>query len=217
MVPVYLLFYIAAFVYLERRTVRPHIIHTKLDDCIPFCKYFIVPYLLWFLFVAGTVLFFAFFVQDRRAYYQLIGTLGMGMTVFIIVCFVYPNGHDLRHVLTGNDIFTQAVRMIRMLDAPINILPSIHVFNSVACCAAVTRNKKCREHALVIRLTRLMTCMIIASTLFLKQHSVVDVVSALALNALCDLVFYKLLPAQYGQPGRLLPKKKRIIFVQNDL
>ena len=34
--------------------------HTALDDLIPFNEYFIVPYLMWFLYVAATIAFFFF-------------------------------------------------------------------------------------------------------------------------------------------------------------
>ena len=57
-IPVYGIFYLTAFQYLEQRDVRPHIIHMKIDDYIPFCEYFIVPYLLWFAYIAVTVLYF---------------------------------------------------------------------------------------------------------------------------------------------------------------
>ena len=28
-----------------------HIMHTKIDEMIPFCEYFIVPYFMWFLYI----------------------------------------------------------------------------------------------------------------------------------------------------------------------
>ena len=58
-IPVYGILYLMAFQYVERRSVRPHIIHLKLDDYIPFCEYFVIPYFLWFAFIAATVFYFA--------------------------------------------------------------------------------------------------------------------------------------------------------------
>ena len=44
--PIYLLW----FTSLEKRTnVHFTDIHCKIDDYIPFCEFFIIPYLLWFL------------------------------------------------------------------------------------------------------------------------------------------------------------------------
>ena len=45
----YGLIYMPWFVYLEGRTdVHYFLIHSPIDDYIPFIEYFIVPYLLWF-------------------------------------------------------------------------------------------------------------------------------------------------------------------------
>lgn len=206
-IPLYLIFYMTAFRTLEMRRTHFHLIHTQVDDMIPFCKYFIVPYILWFAFVALTVLYFAFGQVDRREYYQVIAALGTGMTVFIVVSFLYPNGHDLRQALTGSDIFTQAVRMLYRIDTPTNLLPSIHVFNSVACAAALCRNVKWRRSKALTASTWLLAGSIILSTLFLKQHSMVDVTLALALNIFCDYLFYKRLPVWYEQ--YMLLRKKR--------
>ena len=50
-IPIYGILYMLAFRYVEQRNVRPNIIHVALDDYIPFCEYFIIPYLLWFFYV----------------------------------------------------------------------------------------------------------------------------------------------------------------------
>ena len=45
----YLIFYLLAFFYMENRPeIEIHIIHARIDDFIPFCEYFIIPYFLWF-------------------------------------------------------------------------------------------------------------------------------------------------------------------------
>ena len=50
----YFIIYMIWFVWLESRADEPyHVIHFPLDDYIPFCEYFIIPYLLWFAY-AGT-------------------------------------------------------------------------------------------------------------------------------------------------------------------
>ena len=55
----YFLIYMPWFVYLEKRTnVRHYMIHSPIDNHIPFIEYFIVPYLVWFVFIAVTVAYF---------------------------------------------------------------------------------------------------------------------------------------------------------------
>ena len=49
----YALIYMPWFTYLERHvTTDFYLIHSPLDDYIPFVEYFIVPYLLWFVYLA---------------------------------------------------------------------------------------------------------------------------------------------------------------------
>ena len=54
----YALIYFPWFGYLEKNVTNNfHIIHTALDERIPFVEMFIVPYLLWFVFIANTTVF----------------------------------------------------------------------------------------------------------------------------------------------------------------
>ena len=72
----------------------------------------------------------------------------MGMTVFLIVSYVYPNAQHIRPTEFPRDnIFTDIVKWLYSTDTPTNILPSIHVFNSLAIHMSLTncetlRNKK---------------------------------------------------------------------------
>ena len=75
--------YLPWFFYLEKTvTSRYHVIHTPVDDFIPFIEYFIVPYLLWFAFMA--VIVFYFFFTDVDGFYRLYAHLITGMTIFLL-------------------------------------------------------------------------------------------------------------------------------------
>ena len=198
---VYGIFYMITFYLIENRTVRIHIIHTKWDNKIPFCEYFIIPYVLWFVFVAATVLYFAFFNKSRQEYFSLITNLGIGMTVFIVISWIYPNGHILRPIILGDGIFDRAVRILHEMDTPTNIFPSIHVFNSLACCIALMKNDRCRSHKILSWSIVILTVLIIMSTVLLKQHSVLDIIGAFAL---CLIVY----PFVYPKDTRITAKER---------
>ena len=87
-VALYTVFYLLCFSYLENRHVRYHIIDSSLDDKIPFCEYFIIPYLLWFLYIAVTVGYFLFFNENTTEFWSLILNLAIGMTLFLIVSYL---------------------------------------------------------------------------------------------------------------------------------
>lgn len=197
-----------SFMLVERIPVETHLIHTFLDDKIPFCEYFIIPYVLWYFVVIGSILYFALGSPGRKEYYQYMGTLGVGMTLFLIISYVYPNGQDLRPVLEGGSPFIQAVQFLYLIDTPTNIFPSMHVFNAVACCVALLNNKKCRQSRIFTAGNIIITVSIVLSTMFLKQHSVEDVVTALILNMICYQVFYKIIPENQKKFEKMLTRRE---------
>lgn len=188
----YSILYLCIFQYLEQRHVYSyHLIHCALDDLIPFCEYFIVPYLLWFPYQVFVIAYFIFFNKEKREYYQLTLNLCMGMTVFLIVSWLYPNIQLLRPaVFTGDSLFIRAVQQLYSTDTPTNILPSIHVFNSIAIHLAICKCEQLKDKKWLKRGAGILTFLIILSTMFLKQHSVIDVTLGSAMAGAGYLLFY---------------------------
>lgn len=188
----YLPIYLLWFFLLEQHVVSDYyIIESPLDSFIPFCEYFIVPYLLWFPFIAVSVLYFIF--RDKTEYYRLCGVLISGMTVFLIVSTVFPNGLSLRPVLStlGRDnLFLDLIATLHKADTSTNVCPSIHVYNSLAVCFAIFTSSHFVGKRLVKGGTLLLTVLICLSTVFLKQHSVIDVFWAIILFLVAAPVFY---------------------------
>ena len=160
-----------------------------MDDYIPFCEVFIVPYLLWFLYVAVTVMYF--FFKDKDDYFKCCTFLFTGMTVFLLVSTLWPNGHNLRpFILPRDNIFTKLVACIYRADTPTNLWPSIHVYNSLGCHFAIAKSRHFAQHK-GIRFGSLALCVsIILSTMFTKQHSVFDVMTALIMASIMYLIVY---------------------------
>ncbi|XCP84843.1 phosphatase PAP2 family protein [Roseburia hominis] len=174
----YGLVYMAWFGYLEKTVTSDYfVIHSVFDDFIPFIEVFIIPYLMWFAFIAVTVLYFLF--TDKQGYLRLTTLMFTGMTIFLIICTIFPNGLNLRpEVFTRENIFIDLVRHLYAADTPTNVLPSLHVYNSIACYIAISHSEKLRQSRLVQKGSFILTVLIVLSTMFLKQHSVVDVVAA---------------------------------------
>lgn len=101
----YLVFYLAFFKLLEQGIQVPDLVlHCRLDDLIPFCKYAIIPYYLWFAWIPCT-LFYLLWFNDRREFWRLCLPLFTGMTLSLLFCAIVPNGTDLRPAyIYGNDI-----------------------------------------------------------------------------------------------------------------
>ena len=187
---VYAVFYLIAFYYLERRTVAVHEINFKIDAYIPFCEVFIVPYLLWFGYVAITVVFLC--IKDKEESDRLVAFLIAGMTIFIVISAVFPNGHNLRPTtFPRENIFIDLIRHLYATDTPTNILPSIHVYNSIAIMIAVWRSRCFTGHRIIKAAMLLLGVSIIFSTVLIKQHSMLDVLLAFLLASVMYAICYK--------------------------
>lgn len=186
----YMCIYFPWFNYLERHvTTRFHVIHTAMDDKIPFLEIFIIPYYLWFLYVAGAVMYFL--LKNKEEYLRLCIFLFVGMTVFLIVSTVYPNGHYLRPgTFERDNIFTAMVAHLYQIDTPTNLFPSIHVYNSIGVNFALWHCENFRKNKALRFGSSVLMVSIILSTMFLKQHSVFDVITGIAFAACMYTLVY---------------------------
>lgn len=182
--------YLAWFWLLEQRETRSYmVVHMNIDDYIPFCEVFVIPYLLWFVYVPAVLLYLFFY--DREGYWKNVVFLCTGMTVFLIFSTFIPNIHHLRlKQFPRENIFTWMIGMLWKADTPTNLFPSIHVYNSLGAHFAVLNNVKLRSDKR-IRYGSLVLCVsIILSTMFIKQHSMFDVLTAFIMGAVMYAAVY---------------------------
>lgn len=174
----YFAIYLPWFGYLERTVTKNfHIITMPVDSKIPFCEYFIIPYILWFAYVAFGIAFF--FFQNKEDYYKLCAFLFAGMTIFLAVSTIYPNGHYLRPAEFAHDNWcTDLVSWLYQTDTATNLFPSIHVYNSLGVHIALTHSEYMKDKKICKAASFILCTLIILSTMFLKQHSVFDVLTA---------------------------------------
>lgn len=175
----YAFIYFPWFNWLEKTVTTDYsLVYSPLDSYIPFIEFFIVPYLLWFVYMAVTC--FYFFFTSKEEFYKFTKMCIIGMTLFLIICTIFPNGLRLRPTIFPRDnIFVDLVRFIYKVDTPTNVLPSLHVYNSVACHIAIMHNEKLSQNRVISTGSMILSISIVLSTMFLKQHSVIDVISAL--------------------------------------
>mgnify|MGYP002515709682 CR=1 FL=1 len=188
----YLFLYLAAFRFLETQiSMRSIVVHCRLDDVIPFCKYAIVPYFAWFAWIPFT-LFFLLWKAPREDFWRLCLPLFSGMTIALACYVIVPTSLSLRpYWVPGTDLFAQAVRFLYRTDTPTNVCPSIHVFNSVTLWLAYRRCRIFDSPRLRwMRPAATVLCVsIVCSTMLLKQHSCIDVVLGALLALALDAVF----------------------------
>ena len=186
-------FYCVTFALIENwNRLHYTVIHTAVDDRIPFCELFIIPYLLWFVYCFGFT--FYLFLQDEKSYHEVGTFLTIGMTVFLAVSVFFPNILFLRpETMPRYNILTYLCERLYAIDTPTNVTPSIHVYNSLCVMIAVWKTDAALVRSRLSKiLMTIMGFLIILSTMFLKQHSFSDVIIATGLALFSYILIYRL-------------------------
>ena len=189
----YLLIYLPWFFliekYIDENHPGVHILNNSIDNMIPFCKYFIIPYMLWFVYLAIS----CFFMGYKAANIEFIRfalSLIIGTSICFIICMIYPNGLTLRPDNLPDDIFGKLIGIIYASDTPTNVFPSIHVYSSIVVDIAIRKCSYLKEHKAVKSASFILCMLICLSTVFIKQHSVTDVAGAIILTAIMYIILY---------------------------
>ena len=186
----YWVVYLIWFFWLDLTVTDPnYIIHSPLDDFIPFNEWFIFPYGSWFFLLAGVTALLWWF--DTASYDKLCLMMFSGMTFCLILYMVLPNGLDIRPTVEEvgrSNIAMTLMQLIWKADASVNVCPSIHVFNSVTLMIGYRRSRCFDEpgRRWMRPAANVLGMAIILSTMLLKQHSCIDVVLGAALAFALD-------------------------------
>ena len=188
---IYFAIYLTWFYLIEHMHGRNYtIIHMKADYKIPFCEVFIIPYLLWFGYIAWIMIYLLF--TNTNDFHKCCRFLFTGMTVFLIISTLFPNIHYLRpFIMPRDNIFCDLVMSLYRMDTSTNLWPSIHVYNSLGVLLAVIHNERLGSKNWIKWGCFALSTSIILSTMFLKQHSVFDVMTAFIMAAIVYIMVYR--------------------------
>ncbi len=170
------------FLILERGlTLNYHPVEAALDAKIPFCEFFVPAYYFWFVFLIGIHFYTGFF--DVPAFKKLMYFIMITYTVTAVIYIIYPTKQELRPAeFTGNNLFITIAKGLYGFDTNTNVCPSLHVIGSFAVLFTSWHCKRFRTFWWQLGFIS-ATVLICLSTVFLKQHSVVDIWVALAVCA----------------------------------
>lgn len=163
-------------------------VHIPLDDMIPFCEWFVIPYVSWYLLIAFSLGYFALYNIDsfKRLSKYIIITQVIAMTIYII----FPSRQDLRPAEFAQDnILTKIVGILYALDTNTGVCPSLHVGYSLGIASVWLKE---RSASLVWKIALVLWVILICiSIMFVKQHSALDLFAALPMCLLAELVVYR--------------------------
>ena len=155
---------------------------TDLDVAIPYISAFVIPYLALYPFIA-----IPFIVTWKRSRDFLKTNLAfLLLTAISFGYYIFAQTTVFRNYIFTDDVFDQLVQFIYSIDAPLNTFPSMHVATTVLTLhiTSIYRRDLFLPMAAV-------GALIILSTLFIKQHNIVDVLGGLAVAGLSFAIVFR--------------------------
>ena len=122
-----------------------------------------------------------YFKADNKEFIQFALSLIIGMSLSLTICMIYPNGLTLRPDYIPDNFCGKIINALYTIDTSTNVFPSIHVYNSLAVNFALLRCKALKGHTVTKTLSSILCILICLATMFLKQHSVTDVIAAVTM------------------------------------
>ena len=117
-----------------------HVVHSPLDDIIPFNELFIIPYAFWYVLIFISLVYFALY--DPESLKKLMQFIFVTMIVCMAVYIIYPTRQELRPESFARDnIFTRLIGLIYSVDTNTGVCPSLHVAWSLAMASVWTKSR----------------------------------------------------------------------------
>ena len=174
-------FYGLAFLILERfSNLTYHTVECALDRKIPFCEFFLPAYFFWFIFMFWIVAYGFFF--DIPSFEKCSKFIMITYTITVIIYIVFPTKQCLRPDEFARDNFLVSIaKGLYAFDTNTNVCPSIHILGSLATTFTAWHSKRYSTFGWRTAFF-IMNLLVCASTVFMKQHSVIDVAAALLIS-----------------------------------
>lgn len=184
--------YLLSFLLLERLCPAPvyNTVWCRLDDYIPFCEWFLLPYMAWHVSLLWMSLYTLAYDIDafKRFMWYLIATTVIAEMVYV----AWPNQQLLRpdlDALGRRNLLTMATGLIYTVDTNTNVCPSLHCIGGFAILFAAMSMPRFRTPGWRIFFW-FFALLICASTVFMKQHSIVDFFAAIPVILIGYYAFY---------------------------
>lgn len=181
---------VAVFLVQNNINLGGHEIYCKWDEMIPFLPIFIIAYVFWFVLIALTG--FCFFCLSRIDLRKTFMSINICMAIGLIVYFFYPNYVSIRPEVYGDDIFSQAVKFLQEIDSSSSVCPSLHVAVNVSIYTGAIHSACFRNRRGIKIFLLLITILVSMSTVFIKQHSIIDVAFGVLVAMIAYVFVYKI-------------------------
>ena len=141
----------------------------------------------WYVLVFGSLLYY--FLYDVKRFRQLDLYIFVTQMVAMACYIFFPSRQDLRpEVFPRENFFTWVLGLIYTFDTNTGVCPSLHVAYSLAIVSVMVKDENLSKPLkLFVTVFSILVCL---STAFVKQHSVVDILAALPVVLLGEILIY---------------------------
>ncbi len=153
----------------------------SLDNLIPFIPGFVIFYLLYFPLVL-----FQFFIIKKEKDFINVAKANIFVIIISNIIFLLLPTKIIRPELIVNDFSGFILSLIYLIDNNVNLFPSLHVSMSLLAFLNIIKFKKNLKFT-VLAIFILTTL----STLFIKQHYVIDIIGGLILGFISYKIYFK--------------------------
>ena len=157
-----------------------HNIESNLDLRLPFLPQFLIIYFGCYIFWAANYILAE--RQDREEVYRFFTADFISRCVCLVIFLAYPTTNT-RPVIEGSGFWDLLAGWLYSIDAADNLFPSIHCLVSWFCFLAVKGQKKIPIWYKAVSF--ILAVLVFLSTLFTKQHVIVDVAGGIFLAQGC--------------------------------
>lgn len=160
-------------------------VHCRIDDVIPFCEFFLIPYVFWYVLIVISLGYFALYDVES---FKSLQTYIIITQIIAMACYIlFPTRQDLRPTAFARDnLLTRAVGLLYRVDTNTGVCPSLHVAYSLGIASVWLKQKTAsRSWKAFVVLAVVLICL---STMFIKQHSAVDFFAALPVCLLAEVI-----------------------------
>jgi hypothetical protein len=162
---------------------EPHNIESSLDKMIPFIPFWSSIYLLCYLFWALNAVLTA--REGKDTWYKFACAYVLAELTCCLFYIFFPTTMP-RPEVTGSGIFDMTMRFIYKVDLPYNLLPSIHCMLSWLVTRYLIGSSKIPKWYQALSV---INCFLIfLSTLFTRQHVLIDIVAGVVVAELAAFV-----------------------------
>lgn len=176
------IFIINAFIYFFIKLFINdyHLIGSSIDNMLPYIPEFIYFYMIWYPFEFYSL--YLVYKNDKSNYINTIISLIISFVIMHLIFIIYPTIVDIRpNIDSFNSITTLILYIAFKADTPpVNCFPSGHCILCFIMVFSILKSQNItwKNKSILI----IINTLIILSTLFVKQHVIIDVIGALIIS-----------------------------------